>query len=176
MTDLTPPTTSEPSSGSGGGWAPWMKLGAIALSFAVIGFVGGWIVRGEDGSVTQLEPSASEPTSTTGTTATTPAAPEEPPARSDVRLAVLNGGTVDGLAGQTADEAEALGYVNVVAENAPTQNGPTVVYFRPGNRPAAEQVATDLEFGPVRQLPASGALADAAPANRQVIVVLGTTS
>jgi hypothetical protein len=173
-------------------WAPWVQLAAIAVSFAVIGFVAGWILRGEGGTVSEL-PAASteittattaEPDSATQTStqpepqATPESDPGALPARADVTLVVLNGGTVDGLANQTADEAEGLGYVDVIADNAPTQEAPTIVYFAPGNQAAADRAATDLEIATVEALPESGDLAvaasQAAPSGSDVVVVLGT--
>jgi hypothetical protein len=167
----------------------------LGVSCLVIGFVFGWVARGGgDGSsslvdrppptqtVTTATPPATPSTSTastgtspadtTGTTGTTGTAPL-PPDRSTVRLAVLNGTGVTGLAGRTATTAEADGYVNVATGNAPAQSGASVVYFRPGSRDAAQQVAQDLEIsGGVAALPAGGALAEAAPPDADVIVVL----
>lgn len=170
-------------------WAPWAQLAAIALSFAVIGFVAGWILRGEGGTVTELPAASAEITTTdpssdpqaptqTEPGTTTGAEPAGLPPRADVTLVVLNGGTVDGLASQTADEAEDLGYGDVIADNAPTQDGPAVVYYTEGNQAAGERAATDLEIGPVEALPESGELAVAAsqaePSGSDVVVVLGT--
>jgi hypothetical protein len=172
-------------------WAPWVQLAAIAVSFAVIGFVAGWILRGEGGEVSELpaasaemttattaEPDPATQTSTQPEQATPESDPGALPARADVTLVVLNGGTVDGLANQTADEAEGLGYVDVIADNAPTQEAPTIAYFTPGNQAAADQAATDLEIATVEALPESGDLAlaasQAAPGGSDVVVVLGT--
>jgi hypothetical protein len=122
-------------------------------------------------------PPATSPSDTTGTD-TTGTAPSDttalPPDRSSVRLAVLNGTSVTGLAGRTATAAERLGYVNVPSSNAPAQTGGSIVYYRPGSRDAAVQAAQDLDIaGSVTPLPASGALAEAAPPDADVIVVLG---
>jgi hypothetical protein len=171
---------------------------ALVLSCLVIGFVGGWILRGDDGPVTVLAPTpegeqaevpvittgdggtgtATTGTGTSGGTATAPATtaaeePAAPPDRADIALAVLNGTNTSGLAAQTAGEAEGLGYVGVTAGNAPTSTSPTIVYFRDGQRAAAQRVARDLQVGAVQQLPASGALADAAPDEAEVVLVLG---
>lgn len=171
-------------------WAPWAQLAAIAVSFAVIGFVAGWILRGEGGTVTELPAASADITTTdpgsdpqsptqTESQTTTGAEPTGVPPRAEVTLIVLNGGTVDGLASQTADQAESLGYVDVVADNAPSQNGPTVVYYTAGNQAAGERAATDLEIDQVEELPESGGLAVAAsqaePSGSDVVVVLGTT-
>jgi hypothetical protein len=119
-------------------------------------------------------------TGTSGGTATAPPAtttaaeePAAPPDRADIALAVLNGTSTTGLAAQTAGEAEGLGYVGVTAGNAPTSSSPTIVYFRAGQRAAAQRVARDLQVGAVQQLPATGALADAAPDEAEVVLVLG---
>jgi len=166
----------------------------LGVSCLVIGFVFGWVARGGgDGSSslvdrtpptrtvtttttapsTSTAPTGTSPSDTTGTTGTTGTAPL-PPDRSTVRLAILNGTGVTGLAGRTATTAEGDGYVNVATGNAPAQSGASVVYFRPGSRDAAQQVAQDLEIsGGVAALPAGGALAQAAPPDADVIVVLG---
>jgi hypothetical protein len=180
---------------------------ALVVSCLVIGFVGGWILRGDDGPVTVLAPTpegdqsevpvittpggggggggggtgttGTAPTGTSGGTATAPATttaaeePTAPPDRADIALAVLNGTSTTGLAAQTAGEAEGLGYVGVTAGNAPTSTSPTIVYFRPGQRAAAQRVARDLQVGAVQQLPPSGALANAAPDEAEVVLVLG---
>jgi hypothetical protein len=180
---------------------------ALVVSCLVIGFVAGWILRGDDGPVTVLAPTpegdqsevpvittpgggggggtgttgtAATGTGTSGGTVTAPAtttAAEEPtappPDRADIALAVLNGTSTTGLAAQTAGEAEGLGYVGVTAGNAPTSTSPTIVYFRPGQRAAAQRVARDLQVGAVQQLPATGALANAAPDQAEVVLVLG---
>jgi hypothetical protein len=183
---------------------------ALVVSCLIIGFVGGWILRGDDGPVTVLAPTpegeqaevpvittpgggggGGDRTSTTGTTTagagtgttggtataptttTAPAEPAAPPDRAEISLAVLNGTNVTGLAAQTAGEAEGIGYVGVTTGNAPTSTDPTIVYFRAGQRAAAQRVARDLQVGAVQQLPASGALADAAPDDAEVVLVLG---
>jgi len=166
----------------------WARPAALVVACLIIGFVGGWVLRGDDGPTTVLEANtpgsgsgsgAAAGTTTKGTT-TAPAgttaaeAPAAPPDRADVGLAVLNGTDTAGLAGDTAAQAESFGYEGVTAGNAPPgTTGPSVVYFRAGERPAAERVATDLEFDQVRQLPGSGPLSEAAPEGAQVVVVLG---
>jgi hypothetical protein len=168
------------------GGRAWARPAALVVACLIIGFVGGWVLRGDDGPTTVLE--ASTPAAGSGAAATTaqstttaPAAgttaaepPAAPPDRSEVGLAVLNGTDTAGLAGDTAAQAESFGYQGVTAGNAPSgTTGPSVVYFREGQRAAAQRVATDLEFDQVRQLPGSGALSAAAPKGAQVVVVLG---
>jgi len=165
----------------------WARPAALVVACLIIGFVGGWVLRGDDGPTTVLEANprgsgSGAAAGTTGqTTPTAPApgttaaeAPAAPPDRADVGLAVLNGTDTAGLAGDTAAQAQSFGYQGVTAGNAPAgTTGPSVVYFREGQRPAAERVATDLEFDQVRQLPGSGPLSEAAPEGAQVLVVLG---
>ncbi|MEW6583408.1 MAG: LytR C-terminal domain-containing protein, partial [Actinomycetota bacterium] len=171
--------------------AGWVRPVVLAVSCLVIGFVGGWALRGGESDPIVLPPAAETPaattteTSTTSTTGTNPvtvteSTPPPPPAPTlpdpaEVILAVLNGSGVTGLAGQTAERATSLGYPGVTAGNAPAQTGPTVVYFRDGQRLAARRVAQDLGYGAgqVRALPADASLAAEAPATAQVIVVLG---
>lgn len=174
----------------------WIRPVAVVVSSLIIGFVGGWVVRGDNGPVTVLAPPAPQTsghgagattsagtttapgTTTGGATTTAPgttsgAAQPPPPDRSAIKLAVLNGTGVTGRAGQTASQAESLGYQGVVAGNAPTSTDPSIVYYRAGQQSAAERVARDLEVTQVRALPASGSLATAAPADAQVVLVLG---
>jgi LytR cell envelope-related transcriptional attenuator len=190
----TDPVTPTPEPPHGG--RAWVRPVVLVAACLVIGFVGGWVVRGDDGPVTVLAPApaadtAGTPTITTpggqgGGTATAPgrtttapgttstvAEPTAPPDRADISLAVLNGTSQTGLAASRAGEAEGLGYVGVTAGNAPTSTSPSVVYYRSGQQAAAERVGKDLQIDSVQPLPASGALADAAPADAEVIVVLG---
>ena len=194
-----------PTSGPPEGGRAWVRPVLLVVSCLIIGFVGGWLLRGDDGPVTVLAPtpegdqsqvpvittpgggggggSATTGTTTgTGTsgggatapsTTTAPQEPAAPPDRADIALAVLNGTNTTGLAAQTAGQAEGLGYSGVTTGNAPTSTSPTIVYFRPGQRAAAQRVARDLQAGAVQQLPATGALADAAPDGAEVVVVLG---
>lgn len=189
MSTETGPTT--PSDG-GPGAREWLRPAALVLACLVIGFVGGWVVRGDSGAETVLAPAApgqasdagpdagagAGTTAATGTAtapapATTPATPPPPPARSEVAVAVLNATTQAGFAASTAAQAESLGYQGVTAGNAPSgTTGPSTVYFGAGQRPAAERVSRDLEIERVASLP-TGALTDAA-AGADVVVVLGS--
>ncbi len=184
---VTPPPAPAPSPGGG-----WVRPVALVASCLVIGFVGGWVLRGDEGPVTVLAPAApvdsgdsgsvttggtsTAPATSTGTTpgaTTAPAEPAAPPARADIRLVVLNGTNENGLAGRIAAQAESLGYTGVTAGNAPTSTSPSIAYFAPGRRPAAERVARDLEIDEIQALPVTGALAAAAPEGTDVALVLG---
>ena len=190
MTPELDTPTPPGSGGDGGSHAPggaWIRPVALVASCLVIGFVGGWILRGDDGPVTVLAPAApvdsgdtgsvttpgAPSTSSTGATQTAPAVPAAPPDRADITLVVLNGTSVSGLAARTAGQAESLGYPAVATGNAPTSTSPTIAYFAPGRRPAAQRVAKDLQVGTVKALPKTGALADAIPDGIDVALVLG---
>jgi hypothetical protein len=176
-----PQTTPDSTSGAA---RAWIRPAALVLACLVIGFIAGWVLRGDDGPVTVLAPETpaaeGQPGATTvgrtvtAPTTSTPARPPAPPDRADIAVAVLNGTNTQGLAAETAGEAESLGYNGVTAGNAPTTTGPSAVYFRSGDRPAAVRVAKDLQIQQVVALPASGALADAAPDEAEVVVVLGS--
>ncbi len=163
---------------SGGGW---LRPVILALSCLVIGFVGGWILRGGGGGATALPP-ADNGTTTEGTQTapvTTQARPQPPPApaRAGVTLVILNGTSVTGLAARTKTQAEGLGYTNVGIGNAADDGSPTTAYFRAGARAAARQAATDLGARRVQPLPAGSqieaAALEALP-DAEVVVVLGS--
>jgi hypothetical protein len=181
------PDTASSSRASGG--RAWLRPAALVVSALVIGFIAGWVLRGDDGPATVLAPPAPEaageaPAATAGDTTTGPATtappattaeepPAAPPARDQIRLAVLNATDLQGAAGRAADEAESLGYTGVTAGNAPTTTGPDTVYYREGQQAAGERVAADLQIDQVAALPASGGLASAVPADAQVVLVIG---
>lgn len=182
-----------------GGPSAWGRPVALAASMLVLGFVGGWILRGDDGPVTVVPaattttadqgatttaegddtaPSTTQAdttgTDTTGTAPDTTTVPAEPPpARDTIALVVLNGTDTAGLAAQNATTAEGLGYAGVETGNAPTQAGPSVVYYRAGQEAAAGVVAQDFQVSDVQELPASGPLSTAVPGGAQVALVLG---
>jgi hypothetical protein len=180
------PNTASSSRASGG--RAWLRPAALVISCLVIGFIAGWVLRGDDGPATVLAPPAPEAAgggaATTGDTTTAPATtappattaeetPDAPPARDQISLAVLNATDIQGAAGRAADEAESLGYTAVTAGNAPTTTGPDTVYYRAGQQAAGERVAADLQVDQVQELPASGGLASAVPADAQVVLVIG---
>lgn len=182
------PELEPPSSGPSHGGRAWARPIALVGSCLVIGFVGGWVLRGDEGPVTVLAPAApadsgsADPATTPATsggtttapaTGTAPVAPTPPPARADISLIVLNSTNESGLAARTAGEAESLGYVGVTSGNAPKASGPSVVYFvTASQRAAARRVARDLQVETVAALPA-GALAAAVPDGIEVALVLG---
>jgi len=147
-----------------------VALGATLGVGLVVGLVIGLVAFGGGGTTTTtvlrtVTGAGGEPTQ---------AGAAPPAARSDIRLAVLNGAGVSGIAGRTAARARRIGYTQVSAGDAPRQPGPSTAYFRPRAAAEAAQVARDLGITQTRALPRGGALAAAAPARAQVIVVLGS--
>ncbi len=179
------PETAPPDPPHGG--STWVRPVVLVASCLVIGFVGGWVLRGDDGPVTILSPVASRDSGTSGSvttgggatapsptsTAPAPATPAPPPTRDEISLIVLNATRENGLAGRIAAQAESLGYSGVTAGNAPNTIDPSTVYFAPAQRPAAQRVARDLQINRVAALPTSGAVADAATEGVDVALVLG---
>jgi hypothetical protein len=111
------------------------------------------------------QPGASSPP--TQPPQTTPVNPPPP-----VRLAVLNGTRITGLARAVADELTSLGYdePNVVTNDTTNQSRVrTTVYYEPGHRADALGVASCLHIGSDRVAPVD---ADArALADRAVVAV-----
>ena len=108
------PDTTAPGRPSGA--RAWLRPALLVLSCLVIGFIAGWVLRGDDGPATALAPPAPEsagaPAATTGATTTAPAttAPtteattaaepaNAPPARDAIQLAVLTRPTCRGPPG-----------------------------------------------------------------------------
>jgi hypothetical protein len=72
--------------------------------------------------------------------------------RSEVTVAVLNGTSVNGLAGRVGSDVESNGYqLGAVSSTTPGVEESIALYAR-GERAAAEKVARDLGIGPVQRL------------------------
>ena len=113
------------------------------------------------------EPAASQPTQPPQTTPVTP----QPP----VRIAVLNGTTVTGLARAAADELKRLGYPEPTVVSNDTTNqtrARTTVYFEGGHRADALGIASCLHIGSDRVV-AMEANARALADRAQVTVFIG---
>lgn len=76
------------------------------------------------------------------TDTTSPGGDQEaaPPSRAEVRVAVLNGAGIAGLAGKVGNGLAVLGYPVPIVDDGPSTES-TVIYHGPGNRAAAELVA-----------------------------------
>jgi hypothetical protein len=123
------------------------------------------------------QPTAPSPpaSATTAPRATTTvfAAPAPVAERESIRVVVANGTDRARLAGELADELEALGYVDVVRTDADRNYGSSVVYADEELRPQALRVAADLEVDPRFVLDAAGAPVSDADVTGDVIVVAG---
>lgn len=169
------------------GERPWLRPVVLAASCVVIGFVGGWVLHGGGDSTATLPKvsddfarslTAQSPPSRTVTVedgATQTGGAVAAPDRGTVTVHVLNGTTTSGLAARTADRLRGIQYRDVSTGNVTTGSGQSVVYFRPGQRPAAAQLASDLQISAPPQAlppgsPAARAARDAPAAD--VVVVL----
>ena len=146
----------------------------LAVSCLILGFVGGWSLANVGGSDVTLPDANVDVTVEQPAPKTTTVEPKvvEPPPRDVVAVSVLNGTTRAGLAATTATQLKGLGYTKVTSGNTSTQNGPTTVYYRKGARPAADQLAKDLQTQTVTAIDGT-ALAQSTPAGTQLVVVLG---
>jgi hypothetical protein len=70
-----------------------------------------------------------------------------PPARSSVTVAVLNGTSTPGAAGQLSAQLVADGFAKGTVADATSPVATTTVNFTPGNKSAAEEVAGALHLG-----------------------------
>ena len=152
----------------------WVRPVILAVSCLILGFVAGWSLANVGGDSVALPDASVDVTvaqPAPGTTTVTP--PEEQvPARPDLVLVVLNGTTRNGLAAQTATQLKALGYAKISVGTRSGATGPTVVYYREGQKAAAERLAKDL--GVSTATPIAGTpLASAAPGSAQLVVLLG---
>jgi hypothetical protein len=158
--------------------SPWTRVAGIAVGALLLGFVIGWYARGDDGDGPTLRAAGarSAPAATTGEGpgggAVTTEAPDPLPARAALRVVVLNGTGITGLAGRTAALLAADGYPAPVAGDGPAADGATIVYYRGDNAPAARRLASDLGGSPEVQPLASGAVDSAAPEDAQLVVLL----
>lgn len=152
-------------------------LVAIAIAIGVIVMIaGGGSSDGSSGATTTsstptstpiTQASDSVPTTLPGTGVTLPIA--------DLRVIVANGSTVKGLAGDTKEFLNGLGYANVEAMNAESTTS-SVVYYTAGSEADAAAVATVLGLPPTPSptallptpAPIKGTVGDA-----KVVVVLG---
>ena len=94
-------------------------------------------------SVATPSPVATIPSSEASATATPTPVTESK--RSEIKLQILNGSGVSGLAGKAKTYLEGLGYKNVVAGNAPTSDfTETVISVKDGGDDFLETLKTDL--------------------------------
>jgi hypothetical protein len=160
----------------------WVRPLILGVSCAIIGFVGGWVLNNRGGVSVTIPPTAREfdntATAPSGKTTTvlegeggSAGAPVPPPDRIGVVVSVLNGTTTSGLAAGTAVKLRNVGYSSVSTGNTKPIPGQPTVYFREGQRRAAEQASEDLTIGQ-QPSPLPAGIARDAPAAAQVVVVI----
>src|SRR5262245_47548927 len=140
-------------------WGPWLAAMAIAVAGVAVGFGVGRVTEGGGGTTT---------VTVTTATAGTVTAPRSPAAaaraqRSRVRLVILYGTEVTGLAGRTAERGRRLGYRTVVVGNGPRVAGRSETWFRAGYRAAAAAAVRDFRTAGARPLTAGSPLLSQAP-------------
>jgi hypothetical protein len=131
----------------------------------------------ESGGSSGAAPDATTTTTAAGgTTTSSLPAPHQP---AEVKVFVLNGSGLVGVAGQATDLLNGKGYTTVPPSNTPnnTKVPATVVYAAPGYEADAQAIAADLGVAAtaVQPMPAAGA-EPAVPPDTQganVVVVLG---
>lgn len=156
--------------------SPWTRVAGIAVGALLLGFVFGWYARGDGGDGPSLRAAGAPVTTTGGAPAgggATTEAPDDPlPRRTALRVAVLNGTGITGLAGRTAALLAAAGYREPVAGDGPAASGATLVYYRGENAAAARRLAGDLGGSPEVVPLGAGAVDEAAPADADLVVLL----
>jgi hypothetical protein len=110
-------------------------------------------------------PSAAAPASGSNTPAV---------ARGSVKVAVLNGTTVPGLAAQVADQLQSGGFARGQVTNAADQQrSETTVQYAPNQRAAAEEVATILKIAKSKVKPLDANTQAIAGPDAGVVVIVG---
>lgn len=98
-----------------------------------------------------------------------------PVTRDDVRVGVLNGAGIAGLAGQVGDGLAVLGYAVPIVSDGPSTDA-TVVYHAPGQRAAAELVAGETSQSvTITETATVGNVTLGGDADVDVVVLLGGT-
>jgi hypothetical protein len=107
--------------------------------------------------------------------AATPAGGSAPAvARGNVKVAVLNGTTVPGLAAQVADQLQSGGFARGQVTNAADQQrSETTVQYAPNQRPAAEEVAQILKIAKTKVKPLDANTQAIAGPDAGVVVIVG---
>lgn len=149
--------------------------GAVLVAVAVV--IGVLLLRDDDAGVAAVAVGTDTPSADVGgdddadaTASTTTTAALRPPAQ--VKVLVANGSGVNGAAGTTTDELEALGYVTGTPTNAERVPA-TVVYFTAGFEAEAAALAEALgaPVTSVVMMPAVAPVDDLQLSN--VLVVVG---
>jgi hypothetical protein len=150
-----------------------LALGGIVVALAAIVIV--VVLLGSGGGPkgnSAASAGSSSPPPSANSSATHPA-----PAPSSITVAVLNGTTTTGLAGQLSAKLVGDGFAKGSVADAPSQTAATTtVGYTKGNKAAADEVAKRLRISLARVVPvtsANDATASAAGTHPQVVVTIG---
>jgi LytR cell envelope-related transcriptional attenuator len=150
----------------------WLVPAAFLAVGLAVGFGLGWVLHGGSSAPAGGGGSTTTAPSTTATTAVPPAPTGPDAQRRQLRLVILNGTDISGLAGRTARRARRLGYRRVEVGNGPRVPGRSENYYRQGALAAARIVARDFRTSAPQPLPVGSPLRDQAPRGT-VFVLLG---
>ncbi len=127
-----------------------MRWPILAMVVALVVIVGGVAVALNGGGDDEQQPARTPETNRVVPPPAQETTAEEPIARGDVTVAVLNGTTVTGLAKRTAERIEDAGFdvLDELVTDAVEQNrSATVVMYAEGARDEAREVAKAIEVG-----------------------------
>ena len=150
----------------------WLVPAAFLAVGLAVGLGLGWVLHGGTSSPAGAGGATATAPSTTSTTPQ-PAAPGGPTVlRARVRLVILNGTDITGLAARTATRARRIGYRHVETGNGPRVPRRSESYYRAGSLPAARIVARDFGSSAPQPLPTGSPLRAQAPRGT-VFLLLG---
>jgi hypothetical protein len=127
-----------------------MRWPILAMVVALVVIVGGVAIALNGGGDDEQQPARTPETNRVVPPPAQETTAEEPIARGDVTVAVLNGTTVTGLAKRTAERIEDAGFdvLDELVTDAVEQNrSATVVMYAEGARDEAREVAKAIEVG-----------------------------
>jgi hypothetical protein len=150
----------------------------VAIIFAITQLTGG---GGGDKAASTTKSTATTATNQIGTpgggtsgSGTKTSSTASAPPKADTTVAVLNGTTVAGLAANVADKVAKAGYKKGTVTNAPDQQrAATQVYYVPGQKAAALQVARAIDVGKDAVVPIDD-VTSATAGDASVVVVVGS--
>src|SRR5215211_693893 len=177
---LQPPAPKQPVAAGGDEHSPLRAtliiiggvLGVIAVVLVLV-FV---VFSGDDNKKTPNKIGNTPATTTddSSNTGTSNGSKTEPVSRGDVRVAVLNGTTVPGLARGAATKLQTAGFQIGTVTNAPDQaRSATVVAYQPGHQNEARVVARLIDVGADAVKPIDQSTAVVAGQDAFVVVTVG---
>ena len=146
-------------------WLTPARAGASIAFVAAVALLVWFVVVPRVGGETTAEPAGADSTVLLPAPELVPSLPE----RSDIRVGVLNGSTIDRAATRLSDRIAGLSYDIGDVQNATRNDYPeTRVYFTPGSTDVARRLAADLGVG-IQELPGGDD-------PRRLIVIVGAVA